>query len=115
MKPISENIGDTSRRIQGWHCLNEWPYKSDKAALEENVCNGLVLVIENTPRTPIPVAFNKIVFGKDHSSTKIPTKIYGFSGIFIFQIFLLVLTGISEWMIALYKESTEKVPLTLRF
>jgi hypothetical protein len=42
-------------------------------------------------------------------------KILVFSGIFIFQIFLLLSTGISDWIIALYKESTEKMPLACRF
>jgi hypothetical protein len=42
-------------------------------------------------------------------------KILVFSGIFIFQIFLLLSTGISDWIIALYKEATEKMPLACRF
>jgi hypothetical protein len=38
-----------------------------------------------------------------------------FSGIFIFQIFLLLFTGISDWIIALYTEPTENFPLGCRF
>jgi hypothetical protein len=41
-------------------------------------------------------------------------KILVFRRIFIFYFFLLLSTDISDWIIALYKESTEKVPLTYR-
>jgi hypothetical protein len=52
----------------------------------------LIPVREHTLTASMPIPLNKIVFGYDDSSTQIPTKF----GIFIFQIFLLLSTGISD-------------------
>jgi hypothetical protein len=42
-------------------------------------------------------------------------KILVFRGSFIFQIFLLLSTGKSDWIIALYRECTENFPLGCKF
>jgi hypothetical protein len=54
----------------------------------------------------MPILFRKVIFGKDYSSTKIPRKKIVWSGIFIFQKVLLLLTGNFGWTIALYMELT---------
>jgi hypothetical protein len=52
MKPISENIGNTSREIQAKSYLDGWLYRSGKAALEEY-----------TLATSMSIPLNKIIFG----------------------------------------------------
>jgi hypothetical protein len=64
-------------------------------------------MIENTLFTSLLISPNKIIFGKDYTSTKIPCKDF-YS---IFQIILLFSTGGSGRMKALYMESTEKFHL----
>jgi hypothetical protein len=63
MKRIFENIGNTSRRVQAGNSLDDWPYRSGKAALEEKVSDGLVLMTEHTRFASMPVTPSKIVFG----------------------------------------------------
>jgi hypothetical protein len=63
MKPISKNIGNTSRRVQAGSSLDDWPYRSGKAALEEKVFDSLVLMTEHTRFASKPITPSKIVFG----------------------------------------------------
>jgi hypothetical protein len=46
---------------------------------------------------------------------KYQPKVLVFNGNFIFQIFLLLSTSISDWIIALYSEPTENFPLGCKF
>jgi hypothetical protein len=62
----------------------------------------------------MPIMHNKIFFGEDYSTTKVLGKKNCLKGIFVFQIFLLLSTGKSDWRIALYNESTEKPPWAYR-
>jgi hypothetical protein len=57
----------------------------------------------------MPIPLSKIVLGYSYFPTNIPANFcFVFRGIFIFQIFLLLSTGISYWTIDLYKEYIEK-------
>jgi hypothetical protein len=68
----------------------------------------LVLVTEYTRFTSMSIKFYKVSFGKSYTSTKIPRENLSFTGIFIFQIFLLLSTRTSGKIRALYIESTEQ-------
>jgi hypothetical protein len=56
-----------------------------------------------------------VLLSEDYLSMKIPHKTFVLSRIFIFQIFLLLSTGPSGWVRALYIESIEKVIFSVRF
>jgi hypothetical protein len=62
----------------------------------------------------MPIPFYKVLFGEDHSPMKIQPKYLIFSGIFIFEFFLLLLTSSSGWSNALYTESTENLPFSCK-
>jgi hypothetical protein len=78
MKPITEDIGHTSGRIQGRRYLDDRPNRSRKLALEEEVFNSFIMMTKNTSLTSLPIPLNKIVFGEDDTSTKIPSKYFYF-------------------------------------
>jgi hypothetical protein len=63
-------------------------------APEEQVFNGFILMTQYTFYTSVLIAFYKIIFGKDYSSTKIPLKDFVLSCIFIY-LFLLLSIGVS--------------------
>jgi hypothetical protein len=63
MKPIAEDIGHTSQRIQGRRYLDDIPNKSRKLAPEEEVFNSFIMMTKNTSGTSVPVSLNKIIFG----------------------------------------------------
>jgi hypothetical protein len=63
MKPIPKNIGHTSQWIHVGSYLDDWPYRSGKAALKEQVFNRFIVMTEYTQSTPMPIPLNKIVFG----------------------------------------------------
>ena len=78
MKPIAKDIGHTSQRVQGRRYLDDRSNRSRKLAPEEEVFNSFIMMIKNTSSTSVPIPLNKIVFGEDDSSTKIPSKYFYF-------------------------------------
>ena len=60
---------------------------------------------------PCQLRFTRLSFVRITSRRRYHAKSLFLSGIFIFQIFLLLSTGTSGWMRALYIESNENLPL----
>jgi hypothetical protein len=77
------------------------------------------ILTEYTLCTSMPIGFYKVVYGGDYHLPlyKDTTRRLFFisSGVFIFQIFLLLSTSTSSWISALYTESTKNLPLSCRF
>jgi hypothetical protein len=72
------------------------------------VFDRLITMTEDTMSTPMLVLFYKIVFGEDHTSTKIQTKDYSLKWYFYLPNFLVMIK-------ALYMESIENFPFSCRF
>jgi hypothetical protein len=70
---------------------------------------------EHTLCTSIQLHLTRLSLVRMTPQRKYQPKILVFNGIFIFQIFLLLLIGTSDWIIALYIDPTDNFPLGCRF
>ena len=75
----------------------------------------LIMRTKYTLRTSMPIPLNKVIFSKNTPRRRYHAKILFLRAIFIFQIFLLLSTGTSDWINALYIDSTENWPFLWRF
>jgi hypothetical protein len=72
-------------------------------------------MIEYTLTASMPFRLTRLSLARMNPRRKYQLNFLVLNGIFIFQILLLLLTGISDWIIALYSELIEKFPLGCQF
>jgi hypothetical protein len=83
--------------------------------MKKEMLNFLLLVTKGTPLSSVPIAFSKVILCKIDTFTKIARKKIVFSGIFIFHIILQLTIGSVGWIKALYMESIQNKPFSVRF
>jgi hypothetical protein len=64
---------------------------------------------------PCQLRFTRVSLVRITPLRRYQAKTFVFNGIFIDQIFVFLKTGVSDWINALYIESTENLPLSFRF
>ena len=76
----------------------------------------LIMLTKNTLRTSMPIPLNKVIFSKNDFATKIPCKDFILKRyLHLLDLLIIISTGTSDWINALYIDSAENCPFPWSF